>query len=53
MVQEKLTTLRMIMGLIKPTSGEIEAFGQNLLQNKKKFIHVLDLLLKIQDFIKI
>jgi len=32
----KTTTLRMIMGLVQPTSGEIEIFGKNLMKNKKE-----------------
>jgi ABC-2 type transport system ATP-binding protein len=48
----KSTTLRMIVSLIKPTSGEIEIFGDSLTNNPQKALRRLGALIEKPDFYK-
>jgi ABC-2 type transport system ATP-binding protein len=46
----KSTTLRMIMGLIKPTSGEISLFGTALSENRSEIMRKVGCIIEKPDF---
>lgn len=46
----KTTTIRMIMGLIQPTSGHIELFGQNVETNRKAAFERIGSMIEIPGF---
>ena len=48
----KSTTIRMLLTLIQPTSGSIEIFGKNLLQNKKETLKNIGALIEKPDVYK-
>lgn len=46
----KSTTLRMIMGLIKPTSGDIKLFDSSLTQNRNAIMRKIGCIIEKPDF---
>ena len=46
----KSTTLRMIMALIKPTSGSIRLFGQSLQENRSEIMRKIGCIIEKPDF---
>lgn len=46
----KSTTLRMIMGLIKPTSGDIKLFGSSLAENRNAIMRKVGCIIEKPDF---
>ena len=48
----KSTTIRMILTLIAPTSGEIELFGKNLQQNRKEILQQVGAVIERPDLYK-
>ncbi len=46
----KSTTLRMIMGLIKPTSGDIKLFGLSLSENRREIMMKVGCIIEKPDF---
>ena len=46
----KSTTIRMMLSLITPTSGNISLFGQNLSQNRKQILQRIGALIEKPDF---
>ncbi len=46
----KSTTLRMIMSLIKPTSGSIQLFGQSLHENRGEIMRKIGCIIEKPDF---
>lgn len=46
----KSTTLRMIMGLIKPTSGDIKLFDSSLAQNRNEIMRKIGCIIEKPDF---
>ena len=46
----KSTTLRMIMGLIKPTSGDIKLFDSSLAQNRNAIMRKIGCIIEKPDF---
>ena len=48
----KSTTIRMLLTLIKPTSGEIEIFGLNLLKNRKEILRQVGAIIERPDLYK-
>ena len=48
----KSTTLRMILTLIKPTSGTIEIFGKDLNQNRREILSKIGSIVEKPDFYK-
>ena len=48
----KSTTIRMLLTLIKPTSGEIEIFGMNLLKNRKEILKQVGAIIERPDLYK-
>ena len=48
----KSTTIRMLLTLIRPTSGEIEIFGMNLLKHRKKILRQVGAIIERPDLYK-
>ena len=48
----KSTTIRMLLTLIKPTSGEIEIFGLNLFKNRKEILRQIGAIIERPDLYK-
>ena len=48
----KSTTIRMLLTLIKPTSGEIKFFGKNLEQNRKEILKEIGAVIERPDLYK-
>ncbi len=48
----KSTTIRMLLTLIRPTSGEIEIFGMNLLKHRKDILRQVGAIIERPDFYK-
>jgi ABC-type multidrug transport system ATPase subunit len=48
----KSTTIRMLLTLIKPTSGEIEIFGMNLLKYRKEILRQVGAIIERPDLYK-
>ena len=48
----KSTTIRMLLTLITPTSGEIELFGLNLLKHRKEILRQVGAIIERPDFYK-
>ena len=48
----KSTTIRMLLTLIKPTSGDIEIFGMNLLQHRKEILRQVGAIIERPDLYK-
>jgi len=48
----KSTTIRMLLTLIKPTSGEIEIFGMNLLKHRKEILRQVGAIIERPDLYK-
>ena len=48
----KSTTIRMLLTLIKPTSGEIEIFGMSLLKNRKEILKQVGAIIERPDLYK-
>jgi len=48
----KSTTIRMLLTLIKPTSGEIKFFGKNLEQNRKEILKEVGAIIEKPDLYK-
>ncbi|MBU3713971.1 MAG: ABC transporter ATP-binding protein [Ferruginibacter sp.] len=48
----KSTTIRMMLSLIKPTSGEIEIFGKSLYANKKEILSQIGAIIEKPDMYK-
>jgi ABC-type multidrug transport system ATPase subunit len=48
----KSTTIRMLLTLIKPTSGEIEIFGLNLLKHRKEILRQVGAIIERPDLYK-
>lgn len=46
----KSTTLRMIMGLIKPTEGDIQLFGSSLYENRSSIMRKVGCIIEKPDF---
>lgn len=46
----KTTTIRMLLSLIKPTSGTIEIFGENLFQNQKDILSRIGSIVEVPGF---
>ncbi|MFA3783359.1 ABC transporter ATP-binding protein [Melioribacteraceae bacterium 4301-Me] len=46
----KSTTIRMMLSLIKPTSGEIKIFGQSIKQNRKNIFRRIGAIVEKPDF---
>ncbi|GAB2571898.1 ATP-binding cassette domain-containing protein [Gracilibacillus alcaliphilus] len=46
----KTTTIRMLLGLIQPTDGEIELFGENLSSNKKGILRRIGSIVETPGF---
>ncbi len=50
MVPGKTTTIRMLLGLIKPTHGKIEIFGEDLLKNQKEILKRIGSIVEVPGF---
>jgi ABC-type multidrug transport system ATPase subunit len=48
----KSTTIRMLLTLIKPTSGDIEIFGMNLLKHRKEILRQIGAVIERPDLYK-
>jgi ABC-type multidrug transport system ATPase subunit len=48
----KSTTIRMLLTLIKPTSGEIEIFGQSLVKHRKEILRQVGAIIERPDLYK-
>jgi ABC-type multidrug transport system ATPase subunit len=48
----KSTTIRMLLTLIKPTSGKIEIFGMNLQKHRKEILHQVGAIIERPDLYK-
>jgi ABC-type multidrug transport system ATPase subunit len=48
----KSTTIRMLLTLITPTSGEIELFGMNLSKHRKEILRQVGAIIERPDFYK-
>lgn len=48
----KSTTIRMLLTLIKPSSGEIEIFGMNLLKHRKEILRQVGAIIERPDLYK-
>ena len=48
----KSTTIRMLLTLVKPTSGEIEIFGMNLLKHRKEILRQVGAIIERPDLYK-
>lgn len=46
----KSTTIRMLLGLIYPTSGNIEVFGKNIAQNSNEILSKMGAIIEKPDF---
>ncbi|OYD07140.1 ABC transporter ATP-binding protein [Paludifilum halophilum] len=46
----KTTTIRMLVGLIQPTHGQIEIFGKNLFKNKKEILRRIGSIVEVLGF---
>jgi ABC-2 type transport system ATP-binding protein len=46
----KSTTIRMLLSLIKPTSGEIKIFGESLIRNREKILRKVGAIVEKPDF---
>lgn len=46
----KTTTIRMLAGLVKPTGGQIEIFGENLLANPKEILRRIGAIVEFPGF---
>ena len=46
----KSTTIRMLLSLIKPTSGEIKIFGESLKRNREKILRKVGAIVEKPDF---
>ena len=46
----KSTTIRMLITLIKPTSGSVNLFGKNLLQNRNELLRKIGCIVEKPDF---
>src|SRR5699024_11650372 len=44
------TTIRMLLGLIKPTFGQVEIFGENLFNNKKSILRRIGSIVEVPGF---
>ena len=50
---EKSTTMKMLLGLTKPTSGEVKIWGKSLQGNEKKLLPRIGSLIESPGFIRI
>src|SRR5699024_5200506 len=48
----KTTTIRMLLGLIIPTFGQVEIFGENLFNNKKSILIRIGYIVEVPLFYK-
>src|SRR5699024_696542 len=46
----KTTTIRMLLGLIKPTFGQVEIFGENLFNNQKSILRGIGSIVEVPVF---
>src|SRR5699024_11703461 len=46
----KTTTIRMLLGLIKPTFGQVEIFGENLFNNQKSILRRIGSIVEVPGF---
>src|SRR5699024_12851154 len=46
----KTTTIRMLFGLIKPTSGQVEIFGENLFNNQTSILIRIGSIVEVPGF---
>src|SRR5699024_7583856 len=46
----KTTTIRMLLGLIKPTVGQVEIFGENLFNNQKSMLRRIGSIVEVPGY---